>query len=168
VCDTISVVVCFLIVLFIPTKPLGEIARRAMLVSKLSKAQRKEFEAVFDMVDVTKKGRISLLEMRKFMETARETKTDTELLRIMHRANPSYDFSNTVTMTQKEFLGVMAEAEFYNLLADTFRELDREETGYVRAGDLSEVLGGVQELIADEKKINIIDAEGTSSLFYVI
>jgi len=140
-----------------------------MLVSKLSEAQRKEFEDVFDMVDVGKSGMVSLLEMRQFMETAREKKTDTELMHMIHRANPSYaqtkpEFSSAATITRNEFLGVMAEAEFYNLFTETFQELDREQTGYVRAGDLSEVLGGVQDLIADEKKINIIDVEDADML----
>lgn len=147
----------------------GEIARRAALVRKLSDAQRKEFEEVFEMVDVKKSGMVSLLEMRKFMNTAREKKTDAELMQMIHRANPSYaqtspSYAQTATITRNEFLGVMAEAEFYNLFTATFQELDREDTGYVRAGDLAEVLGGVQELISDEKKINLIDGDDVDML----
>jgi calmodulin len=146
-----------------------EIARRAMLVSKLSESQRKEFEDVFEMVDVKKSGMVSLLEMRQFMNTAREKKTDAELMAMIYRANPAYsqtnpEFSNTATITRNEFLGVMAEAEFYNLFTETFQQLDRENTGYVRAGELSEVLGGVQDLIPDEKKINLIDVEDSDML----
>jgi Ca2+-binding EF-hand superfamily protein/thiol-disulfide isomerase/thioredoxin len=147
----------------------GEIARRATLVRKLSDAQRKEFEDVFEMVDVKKSGMVSLLEMRKFMNTAREKKTDAELMQMIHRANPSYaqaapSYAQTATITRNEFLGVMAEAEFYNLFTATFQELDQDDTGYVRAGDLAEVLGGVQELIADEKKINLIDGDDVDML----
>lgn len=40
----------------------------------------------------------------------------------------------------------MAESEFYNLFLETFEELDKENTGYVRAGDLDEVLHGVRDL----------------------
>ncbi|KAG7350003.1 cyclic nucleotide-binding protein [Nitzschia inconspicua] len=147
----------------------SEIARRAMLVSKLSESQRIEFEGVFEMVDVKKCGIVSLLEMRQFMNTARERKTDAELMTMIYRANPAYsqtkpEFSNTATISRTEFLGVMAEAEFYNLFTETFQELDRDQTGYVRAGDLSEVLGGVQDLIADEKKINLIDVDDSDML----
>ena len=146
-----------------------EIARRTQLFRKLSPAQQQEFEDVFDMIDVRKNGMVTVLEMRQFMETARERKTDTELLQMIHRANPSYaqsnpGFSNVATITRNEFLGVMAEAEFYFLLTDTFLELDREETGYVRAGDLSDVLGGVQELIGNGKKINLIDVADSDML----
>ncbi|KAL3938417.1 MAG: hypothetical protein SGARI_001746 [Bacillariaceae sp.] len=148
---------------------LCEIARRATLVRKLSDAQRKEFEDVFEMVDVKKSGIVSLLEMRKFMNTARQKKTDAELMQMIHRANPSYaqtapSYAQTASITRNEFLGVMAEAEFYNLFTETFHELDREETGYVRAGDLADVLGGVQELIADETKINLIDGDDVDML----
>jgi calmodulin/calcium-binding protein CML len=148
---------------------LGELARRYRLFSKLPEAQRREFEQVFEMVDANGTGSVSLLEMRQFMDTAREKKTDTELMHMIHRANPLYaqakpEFATTATITRNEFLGVMAEAEFYNLFKETFQELDRDQTGYIKAGDLSDVLGGVQDLIADEKKINLIDVEDADML----
>ena len=46
----------------------GEIARRTTLVSQLSKAQRDEFQEVFRIVDVHNREKISLLEMRRFMD----------------------------------------------------------------------------------------------------
>jgi CRP-like cAMP-binding protein len=103
----------------------SEIARRAMLVSKLSDAQRTEFEDVFDMIDVEKSGIISLLEMRQFMNTARERKTDAELLQMIYRANPTYaqaspQFSKTGTISRTEFLGIIAEAEFYGLFTGMY------------------------------------------------
>ena len=56
----------------------GEIARRTMLVSKLSKAQRDEFQEAFRIVDVHDRGEISLLEMRRFMDiSARREKNQT-------------------------------------------------------------------------------------------
>ena len=143
-------------------------ARRTLLIQKLSGAQEKEFQEVFDMVDVKKSGMISLLEMRKFMETARQQKTDQELLEMINRANPVYTRGASSTdhamITRNEFMGVMAEAEFYNLLTETFQELDRDNTGYVRAGDLDMVLGGVQDLIAGKKKISIINVEDADML----
>ena len=121
------------------------------------------------MIDVTKSGVISLLEMRKFMNLAREKKTDSELMEMINRANPSYaqtapSYSQTATITRNEFLGVMAEAEFYNLFTETFQDLDQEKTGYVRAGDLAEVLGDVEELLSEERKINLIDGEDVDML----
>ena len=56
------------------------------------------------------------------------------------------------------FRSVMAEAEFYYLFTETFQELDQGNTGYVRAGDLDEVLNGVRFLITDDRK-SIIDVE---------
>jgi calmodulin len=69
------------------------------------------------------------------------------------------DYGNN-GISRDEFMGVMAEAEFYTLFTETFQELDKDSTGYVRAGDLDEVLGGVRDLISDEQTgSNIIDVE---------
>jgi Ca2+-binding EF-hand superfamily protein len=136
----------------------GEIARRSMLVSKLPEAQRDEFQKVFSLADVHHCGKISLLGMRKFMESARAKKTDNELLEMIKRSNPLFHGNAEYGITRDEFMGVMAEAEFYSLFTETFEALDTENTGYVRAGDLDEVLDGVRDLISDDHK-SIIDVE---------
>jgi calmodulin len=141
----------------------GEIGRRAMLVSKLSKAQRDEFQEVFNIVDVHKRGKISLLEMRRFMDSAREKKSNDELLEMIARASPLFQDHKDYGISRDEFMGVMAEAEFYNLFTETFQELDKESTGYVRAGDLDEILGGMRDLISDEQT-SIIDVEDKDML----
>jgi len=33
----------------------------------------------------------------------------------------------------------MAEAEFYNIFTETFEELDKQNTGYARTGDLNDI-----------------------------
>lgn len=145
----------------------GEITRRSMLVNKLSKTQIDEFEEVFRIVDKNGTGKISLLEMRQFMESARNSKSTQELMEMIARANnlekgreaAPTDFA----ISHDEFMGVMAEAEFYNLFTETFNDLDEENTGYVRAGDLDEVLGGVRNLIWNDRT-NIIDVEDKDML----
>lgn len=112
----------------------GEIARRSMLTSKLSKSQADEFQDVFSIVDKENRGKISLLEMRKFMESARATKSTDELMAMLARANPNFDEDKDYAISRDEFMGVMAEAEFYNLFTETFEELDEDNMGYVRAG----------------------------------
>ena len=69
----------------------GEIARRSMLVSKLSQRQRQDFVEIFNMIDVYRKGTISLLDMRRIMESARSRRTDDELLEMIAKANPLYE-----------------------------------------------------------------------------
>jgi Ca2+-binding EF-hand superfamily protein/CRP-like cAMP-binding protein/thiol-disulfide isomerase/thioredoxin len=140
----------------------GEIARRTMLVNKLSPSQREEFEKVFDIVDVNHCGKISLLEMRRFMDSARQTKSNEELQAMIARAS-SQVVNGDYAISRDEFMGVMAEAEFYNLFTETFQMLDKENTGYVRAGDLDEILGGVRGLISDNPT-NIIDVEDKDML----
>jgi Ca2+-binding EF-hand superfamily protein len=141
----------------------GQIARRTRLVSKLSKAQRDEFTEVFNIVDINKHGKISLLEMRKFMESAREQKSKEELVEMIARANPQFDATTDSAISRDEFMGVMAEAEFFNLFTETFQELDKDNTGYVRAGDLDDVLGGVRDLISNDQT-SIIDVEDKDML----
>ena len=143
----------------------GEIGRRSMLVSKLSKSQTQEFSEVFDMVDQEKKGKISLLEMRRFMQSARQNKSKDELMEMLARANPKFNhhhYGTTTTnnntnnnddddyaISRVEFMGVMAEAEFDNLFTATFEELDEDQNGFVRASDLNQVLGGVRDLVSN-------------------
>lgn len=125
----------------------GQIARRATLVSKLSNSQRQDFVEVFNIADRERRGVISLLDMRRFMESARKELTDEELLTMMSKANPIGDGPKFDTgIGLNEFMGVMAEAEFYSLFLETFEELDKDKTGYVRAGDLDAVLHGVRDL----------------------
>ena len=69
----------------------GEIARRSLLVSKLPKRQREDFVEIFNMIDVYRKGTITLLDMRRLMESARSHKTDDELLEMIAKSNPSYE-----------------------------------------------------------------------------
>ena len=141
----------------------GEIARRSMLVSKLSKTQSDEFQEVFSIVDKENKGKISLLEMRKFMESARASKSTDELMEMIARVSPKFDKTTEIAISRDEFMGVMAEAEFYNLFTAIFNDLDEGNTGYVRAGDLDEVLGGVRDLISNERT-NLIDGDDKDML----
>ena len=62
----------------------------------------------------------------------------------------------TAGISLQDFLGIMAEAEFYYLFRDIFSSLDPEGTGYVRAKDLDRALSGVRDLISDDRK-SIID-----------
>ena len=138
----------------------GEIARRSLLVSKLTRAQRDEFTEVFAIADINGDERLSLLEMRIFMQSARTAKTDAEILEMINKANPATDGKHGGSMSLEEFLGVMAEAEFYSLLTETFRALDEEDTGYVRAGDLNDVLGGVRDIMnVHRDQHSIIDVD---------
>jgi calmodulin/calcium-binding protein CML len=134
----------------------GESRRRAMLVSKLTRAQREEFSDLFKIIDGSGDGIISILELRRAMESVGEGRSDEELREMINNANPNIDGNEVINFT--EFMGVMAEAEFYYLFLDTFEMLDVNNTGFVSAGDLDRVLGGVRDLISDDR-MSIIDTE---------
>ena len=65
---------------------------------------------------------------------------------------------DTKTITKEDFFGLMAESETYQLFIDTFKTLDPNDSGFVRAKDLDRILCGVRDLISDDRK-SIIDVE---------
>ena len=134
----------------------GEARRRALLVSKLTPSQRSEFADLFRIIDTTGDGYISILELRRAMTTVGTYHSDEELRVMINNANPNIDGNEEINFT--EFMGVMAEAEFYYLFLETFEMLDVNKTGYVSAGDLDRVLCGVRDLISDDR-MSIIDTE---------
>lgn len=127
----------------------GETRRRSILVSKLTAAQREEFKDVFEMIDVSRDGKISVLELKRVMESIGSEKTEAEIYDMINKANPAVDGNTEITLD--EFMGVMAEAEFYYLFTDTFNALDKYNSGFVRAADLDRVLCGMRDLISDDR-----------------
>ena len=143
----------------------GEIARRSILVSKLSNAQREEFYEIFNMVDTHRRGQVCLLELRLFMESARKTKAQMEsIVEMMNRSSPAFNGKTDHGITLHTYMGIMAEAEFYNLFKETFEVMDPKNTGYVRAGDLDEILGTVRDLISSDDQTGLIDLEDQDML----
>lgn len=135
----------------------GEARRRALLVNKLTRSQRDDFLEMFRIIDTSGNGTISVLELRGAMKSVGDVQRSDEELRLMvNNANP--DIDGNVEITRTEFMGVMAEAEFYYLFLDTFEVLDTNNTGYVSAGDLDRVLCGVRDLISDDR-MSIIDTD---------
>ncbi|KAL7542836.1 hypothetical protein ACHAXR_012142 [Thalassiosira sp. AJA248-18] len=132
----------------------GESRRRALLVSKLTRAQREEFADLFKIIDTSGDGYVSILELRRAMESVGDNRSDAELRAMINNANPGID--GNVEINFREFMGVMAEAEFYYLFMDTFEMLDVNNSGFVSAGDLDRVLCGVRDLISDDR-MSIID-----------
>jgi calmodulin/calcium-binding protein CML len=82
-------------------------------------------------------------------------------MEMINKADPSVDGNSVITAT--EFIGVMAEAEFYYLFKETFATMDPQNTGYVQAGKLDNILCGLRDLISDDRK-SIIDVEDKDML----
>jgi len=139
----------------------GETKRRSMLVSQLTAAQRQEFKDVFRMIDQSRDGKISVVELKKAMESAGSDRSDEEIYDMINKANPAVDGNTEITL--QEFMGVMAEAEFFYLFLDTFNALDKDNTGFVRAADLDRVLCGMRDLISQDQ-MSIIDVEDKDML----
>jgi calmodulin len=145
----------------------GALRRRRMLVELLPPSQKSEFKDAFDLIDIDGDGQVTLMELRRSLDAVGEQKSDQELLQLIQRSNGGVGgsgfyggsiFSAKQVITEQDFMGLMAEAEFFNLFIDTFRALDTQDSGFVRAKDLDRVLCGVRDLISDDRK-SIIDVE---------
>jgi len=132
--------------------------RRSMLVKRLTKAQRDEFSETFKLIDVNGDGTISLLELKRVMESIGETKSDDELTEIMDKGHDTGAINGEAALTFQDFMGIMAEAEFYHLFRDIFASLDKDDTGFVKASEIDRALCGVRDLISDDHK-SIIDVD---------
>mmetsp|Transcript_22827 Transcript_22827/g.28002 ORF Transcript_22827/g.28002 Transcript_22827/m.28002 type:complete len:635 (+) Transcript_22827:221-2125(+) len=140
----------------------GETYRRSLLVSKLSQSQRSEFKDVFTMIDTSNDGVISVSELKNALESIYdEQQSDEKVKEIINKADPSVDGNLEIKLD--EFMGVMAEAEFYFLFKETFATLDKDNSGYVQAYKLDKVLCGLRDLISDDRK-SIIDIEDKDML----
>lgn len=134
----------------------GSSNRRSMLVKRLTASQRAEFHDVFNLIDESNDGVITVLELKRVMESIGDKKSDEELLEMITSSQGTVDGKKEITM--EDFMGIMAEAELYHLFRDTFAALDQYNTGFVKAADLDRVLCGVRDLIADDRN-SIIDVE---------
>ena len=135
----------------------GEVSRRSLLVGKLTNAQRSEFTEVFKMIDSDGNGKITVPEMKKVLEViSSDQKSETDIANMINKADPTVDGNSEISL--REFMGVMAEAEFYYLFKDTFATLDPNGSGYVQAGKLDNILCGLRDLISDDRK-SIIDID---------
>lgn len=134
----------------------GARRRRNMLVKYLSVSQQNDFNDAYSLLDSDGDGEITLMELRRLMDSVGEEKSDAELMTYIKTGNQEMDGKQVITYD--DFMGIMAEAEFYNLFYETFRALDKDDSGYLRASDLNRVLCGIRDLITDDRK-SIIDVE---------
>jgi calmodulin len=135
--------------------------RRGLLVSRLTVSQRTEYEDTFKLIDSSGDGTISLLELKRVMESIGDTKSDDELKEMLSKGHDAMDDESVLTL--QDFMGIMAETEFYHLFRDIFASLDTNDTGFVKNADLQRVLNGVRDLISDDRK-SIIDVEDDDML----
>lgn len=131
--------------------------RRSLLVSRLPKSQREEFVEAFNLVDTNGDGGISMRELQLVMGTIGEERSDDEVNEfIPHGYTEGADGEDVMNL--QDFIGIMAEVEFYYLFRDVFASLDKRNAGFVKAADLDRVLCGVRDLVSDDRH-SIIDVE---------
>jgi len=136
--------------------------RRSLLVTKLTNAQREEFKEVFNLIDTSGDGVISVLELKQVLESVNDEQlSDDRVKEMINKSDLSVDGNTEISLD--EFMGVMAEAEFYYLFKETFATLDKDNSGYVPAYKIDRILCGLRDLISDDRK-SIIDVEDKEML----
>lgn len=131
--------------------------RRSLLVDRLTPTQRTEFRDAFHLLDRNGDGTISMNELRVSLASIGESRSDDELIDFLEHGHV-YQTADQRVMNIEDFMGLMAEAEFFYLFRDIFASLDKNDTGFVKAKELDQVLCGVRDLISDDRK-SIIDVE---------
>lgn len=131
--------------------------RRTILANMLSPTQLQSIKDAFRLVDEDGDGEITLVELRRIMDSIGEERSDQELLDLIDNSHFSAIDGKKI-ITEEDFTGLMAEVEIYYLFLDTFTALDPKNTGFVRAKDLDRVLCGVRDLISQDRH-SIIDVE---------
>eukprot|EP00562_Extubocellulus_spinifer_P004452 CAMPEP_0178529646 /NCGR_PEP_ID=MMETSP0696-20121128/32440_1 /TAXON_ID=265572 /ORGANISM="Extubocellulus spinifer, Strain CCMP396" /LENGTH=654 /DNA_ID=CAMNT_0020161367 /DNA_START=147 /DNA_END=2111 /DNA_ORIENTATION=- len=139
----------------------GEVGRRTLLVSKLSPLQREEFRNVYELIDNDNDGLVSVLELKRALESVGTERSDEEIFDMINKANPAIDGNTEIS--EADFMGVMAEAEFYYLFMETFSSLDKNNIGFLKASDLDQVLCGMRDLVSNDRK-SIIDVDDQDML----
>jgi Ca2+-binding EF-hand superfamily protein/thiol-disulfide isomerase/thioredoxin len=135
----------------------AKMRRRRILANMLSPTQLQSISDAFRLVDEDGNGEITLMELRRIMDLVDDEGSDQELLELMENSHV-LALDGKKIITEEDFTGLMAEAQIYHLFLDTFKSLDRKNTGFVRAKDLDRVLRGVRDLISDDRH-SIIDVE---------
>jgi calmodulin len=155
----------------------GSRTRRNMLVQRLSQSRQQEYQDIFHIMDINKDGCIEVDELQVLMDSIGEPLLVEESMLVgasdsVETAGTNSDVGTDIDsgscmseggMTYEDFMGLMAEAEFYYLFRDIFASLDVEDSGYVKAYELDRVLRGVRDLISDDRK-SIIDVEDKDML----
>lgn len=139
----------------------GARRRRRMLINLLTETQKAEIENSYKLIDLDGDGEITLLELRRVLSSIGEEKSDKQLMQLIETSHQAMDGKQVIT--HEDFVGLMAESEFYHLFLETFRALDERNSGYVRAKDLDRVLCGVRDLITDDRR-SIIDVDDTEMM----
>jgi len=131
----------------------GNLRRRSMLVSRLSSSRQGELKETFAFMDINHDGSLEVGELEEVLETIQGVSNVDN-----SRKGLLKDLPHGGTISYDDFMGLMAEAEFFYLFRDVFSSLDKNESGFVKAGDLDAVLCGVRDLISDDRK-SLIDVE---------
>ena len=118
----------------------GSRYRRNMLVERLSESRQLEYKEIFHIMDSNKDGCIDLTELQRLMNSIGEssvllqdTLQQSTDFSVSRNSNSTFSILNMLDgdacvgqdggMTYEDFMGLMAEAEFYYLFRDIYTQL---------------------------------------------
>jgi len=119
---------------------------RTSLVQQLSPSQLAEYKLAFQLLDHDDNGSVESWELAKalgiFRGREKGAMSEEELSTMINKADPSVD-GNTA-LYEKDFIAIMAEAEYSAFFLEAFSLLDERGNGFVEAGELLEVLNNLK------------------------
>jgi calmodulin len=117
------------------------ISRRLKFIDMLTPVQTDSLESLFRIVDRDEDGLIDMFDLRAVLDSVKVEEEDA-----IDDEPPRLGLNGFKKMTSKEFIGIAAEAEFYDLFDETFGGLDVEGNGYVRVEDVTDLLRGLKSI----------------------
>jgi Ca2+-binding EF-hand superfamily protein len=119
-----------------------DIQRRNKFVPLLSPVQHESFEAMFRLVDHDHDGHISIGDLAAVLDSVRLDENDNANgSRFSSPSSSQQDGATALALLSlEEFMGLAAEAEFYNLLLETFGGMDPKNTGYIQVDQVANML----------------------------
>ncbi len=94
-----------------------------MLVNLLSSPQQVAFSDAYNLIDVDGDSEITVIELRRLMDSIGEEQSDEELVDLIETSHQALDGRQVITY--EDFMALMAEDEFYHLFLETFAALDK-------------------------------------------
>merc|ERR1712070_100589 len=107
-------------------------------------------------------GEVESWELARILNLdGRRSVSEQEVLDMINKANPSVD-GNTV-LTEKDFIAMMAEAEYSNFFLDAFAMLDSQGNGWVSASQLLSLMKEFNEessTLSESKMMKMMEEFG--------
>lgn len=129
----------------------------------LTAADRKKMQEKFEEIDVDKNGTVSMAELKQIMKELGAT------IEGMEDLFKSMDANGDDSISYNEFLTAMAHTRVHmhaDLIRDTFRRFDADNSGYISVDELQELMGSSNDGMVLSEFFADVDTSGDGQISY--